>query len=265
MYGSDKSVVEKNLLRRIAYRAFGEVHVAGRIRAEHVIRQITSVEVCQNRPVSVLDAGTSRGDLAIYLARKYWNWDVTGLELVEEKIRQANHIRKAFGLQNVKFITGDITRLDFHEQFDLVTCTDVLEHIDDDVLALARLQASVKKGGRLILTFPSIPQRRHLQIVERKQKGIGLDRESYGHKRDGYSVDEITPKLKNQGFDDIRCIQTFGIFGTFAYDLFFYIGDNNPNPLVYLLCLPFFIVLGFLDVVLPIQHGSGLMVVAQKL
>ena len=264
MYGSNKSVVERNPLKRIAYRLFGEVHIAGRIRGEHVIREIRRMTAFYGRPISVLDAGTGRGDLAFYLAREYPYWHITGLEVLEEKTQQVNDVSKAFGLKNIKFICGDITAVNFHEQFDLVTCTDVLEHIDDDVLALARLKSSLKKGRVLLLTFPSIPQRKHLRIVEWKQKSMGFDRESYGHKREGYSITEITRKLEKEGFKNIRCVPTFGFFGTLAYDLFFFIGDNNPNPLVYLMLLPLFMVLGFLDVSLPIQHGSALMVTAQK-
>lgn len=265
MYGSEKSVTESHRLRRIAYRLFGEVHVAGRIRGEHVTREIRKMKALHGQPISVLDAGTGRGDLAFYLARNYPHWRVIGLELVEEKIRQATYVSKAFGLQNLEFISGDITGMEFHEQFDLITCTDVLEHIDDDLLALIRLKSSLKKGGRLLLTFPAVPQRRHLQIVERKQKAMGLDLTSLGHAREGYSVKEITQKLEQVGFKDLRCMPIFGFFGTLAYDLFFFIGDNNPNPLVYLLLLPLFMVLGFLDVSLPIQKGSGLMVLATRL
>jgi 2-polyprenyl-3-methyl-5-hydroxy-6-metoxy-1,4-benzoquinol methylase len=264
MYGSEKSVVEKSPLKRFAYRLFGEVHVAGRIRAEHVIREIRRFKDFPNRPISILDAGTSRGDLAIYLARKYSRWNVTGLEVEKEKTMLAEKIRENIGLKNVKFISGDMTSMSFQEQFDLATSTDVLEHIENDESALVRLKASLKSGGTLIVTFPAVPQRKHLRIVERKQKAMGFNRTSLGHVRDGYSVREITQKLQKQGFEEIRCIPIFGMFGTLAYDIFFCIGDNKPNPLVYLLCLPLFMALGFLDVSLPIQHGSGLMVTAKK-
>jgi len=264
MYGSEKNVVEKNLLKRIAYKLFGEVHVAGRIRGEHVIRVIAKIKHFHSRSISVFDAGTGKGDLVFCLARKYSHWRITGLELVEEKTRLATEAAKALNLQNLQFISGEITRMEFREQFDLVTCTDVLEHIDDDALALARLKSSLKRGGILILTFPAIPQRRHLQIVERKQKAMDFDRSCFGHKRDGYSIDEITQMLGKAGLEEIRCVQTFGWFGTLAYDLFFFIGDNNPNALVYLLFLPLFMVLGFLEVSLPIKKGSGLMVISKR-
>jgi SAM-dependent methyltransferase len=42
--------------------------------------------------------------------------------------------------------------------FDLVTCLDVIEHTDDDVLALRELRRVTRGGGRLIVTVPAHPR-----------------------------------------------------------------------------------------------------------
>jgi SAM-dependent methyltransferase len=42
--------------------------------------------------------------------------------------------------------------------FDLVTCLDVLEHTDDDVMALAELSRVTKPGGHLVVTVPAHPR-----------------------------------------------------------------------------------------------------------
>jgi SAM-dependent methyltransferase len=42
--------------------------------------------------------------------------------------------------------------------FDLVTCLDVIEHTDDDVISLRELARVTKPGGRLIVTVPAHPR-----------------------------------------------------------------------------------------------------------
>jgi len=46
---------------------------------------------------------------------------------------------------------------DLATRFDLVTLLDVLEHIEDDVAALAGIRRLLKPGGKLLLTVPANP------------------------------------------------------------------------------------------------------------
>jgi SAM-dependent methyltransferase len=44
------------------------------------------------------------------------------------------------------------------DEFDLVVCLDVIEHIEDDVIALADLLRVVRPGGGLVVTVPAHPR-----------------------------------------------------------------------------------------------------------
>jgi SAM-dependent methyltransferase len=51
----------------------------------------------------------------------------------------------------------DITSIDFpDEEFDVVLCNHVLEHIPDDALALRELHRILRPGGRAVLTVPIV-------------------------------------------------------------------------------------------------------------
>jgi len=50
-------------------------------------------------------------------------------------------------------IVSDIEELPTRE-FDLVLCTEVLEHVPNPVLALASIRKTLKKGGTLLVTVP---------------------------------------------------------------------------------------------------------------
>jgi SAM-dependent methyltransferase len=43
------------------------------------------------------------------------------------------------------------------QRFDLIVMTDVLEHVDDDQMALERLSPRLKLGGYILITVPAFP------------------------------------------------------------------------------------------------------------
>ena len=264
MYGSEKKYFEKNPLKKIAYTLLGEVHVPGRLRAYHVLRKLKRLGLTAMNGLHVLDAGCGRGDLVVNFARKYPHWQVTGIELDQERLDIAKFTQEKLGLNNLRLIHGNLLESELPEKFDLLTCCDVLEHIEDDVAVMKSFFTFLKNDGKLLLTFPSSPQRKHLGLVKWREERIGFSDEDYGHVREGYSIEGITATLKSIGFREVSCEYTFGFWGTLSFDLFFVIGDNKPNPLAFLLAFPFLMLTAMLDLYFPSRQGSALLVVAKK-
>ncbi|MCX5835137.1 MAG: class I SAM-dependent methyltransferase [Deltaproteobacteria bacterium] len=53
------------------------------------------------------------------------------------------------------FVVADVMRLPFkHGAFSHAVCSEVLEHVEDDRMALKELSRVLRPSGRLILTFP---------------------------------------------------------------------------------------------------------------
>ncbi len=102
------------------------------------------------RPARVLDAGCGSGRNLLDLARL---GPVTGLEPAEASLRLA----RERGVGEV--VAGSLDeRLPFADDaFDLATCLDVIEHLDDDRLALRELRRVVAASGRLVVTVPAYP------------------------------------------------------------------------------------------------------------
>jgi len=90
----------------------------------------------------------------------------------------------------------------WQEKFDLITLLDVLEHIEDDVQALASIHRMLKKGGLLICTVPAYPF-----------LWSGHDRIN-GHKR-RYMRSELTTKVEQAGF----LIKKISYYNTFLAPL----------------------------------------------
>ncbi|MDA0182505.1 class I SAM-dependent methyltransferase [Solirubrobacter phytolaccae] len=91
----------------------------------------------------VLDYGCGTGRFLALLD------DGAGVEIAEHAVERA----RATGA-DVRLLETDGTIPFGHGEFDLVWCSEVLEHIPDVAFALSELRRVLKPGGRLLLTVP---------------------------------------------------------------------------------------------------------------
>jgi len=261
--GEGKKYFEKDWKRRMAYSAFGEPHVPGWIRLQHVLRSIRSLPL-NGGPVRLLDAGCSRGDLMTYLAERNPHWKLFGLELEGDRVEMAESIGRRVNLKNVAYLRADICHLPFENEFDIVVCSDVLEHISDDRAAFLNLARALKPGGYLVVTSPSVPQPKHLASVAWRERRIGFCPSEYGHVREGYSVNDLKRLFEETGSEPVQIRHTYGPWGTLCFDLFFSIGDSRPNPLVFATLFPLLKALAYMDLHGVPAHGAAVLGIARK-
>ena len=112
--------------------------------------------------------------------------DVTGSEIYLSALDYA--VKR---VPHASLIQADICRFPFKSKFDVIGSFDVIEHIDNDTLALQNIHKALKDNGGLILT---VPQHKWLWST--------YD-EMACHKR-RYSAKELRTKVKNAGFEIIR-------------------------------------------------------------
>jgi len=95
----------------------------------------------------ILDAGCGSGRNMVELAR---HGAVTGVELSQTSACLARERRAG------EVVEGSVLEMPFEEgRFDLAASLDVIEHLEDDVLALRELRRVVKPGGSLLVTVPA--------------------------------------------------------------------------------------------------------------
>ena len=264
MFGREKAYGESDWKRRLGYRLLGEMQIPGRLRVWHLIKELRRLGYWQPAPITLLDAGGGEGAFAYYCARRFRQWQVVVADDEPDTIARGQLIKEGLALQNLEVHRVDLT--DFHEEnsYDIVICSDVLEHIEDDDLVVQNLARALKPGGLLCLTSPSIPQRKHLALVARREQRIGFDPAQYGHVRNGYSIEDMHRFLQQSELETEVIHWTFGRFGTLMFDLFFITGDNQPHPLVYALLFPVYMGLSCLDVLTPNHSGSAIMAIGRK-
>jgi 2-polyprenyl-3-methyl-5-hydroxy-6-metoxy-1,4-benzoquinol methylase len=138
---------------RDTYRGFAEhydLHSMDWYAKSHYGRRL--VELLRERGLAgsrILDAGCGTGTMALALARE--GHQVTGVDLSEPLLGVAR--RKDSG-GAVRWLQGDLTRLDLGETFDAAVCVgDVLNHLealDDWEGAFRGFAAHLRPGGALV-------------------------------------------------------------------------------------------------------------------
>src|SRR5262245_50534513 len=102
-------------------------------------------------PDSVLDVGAGEGFMLELLRYKNVGKKLEGIEYMDDAIKLGKKMHP-----DVTIKKGDIYNLPYKDNtFDLIMCTEVLEHLDDPTRALAELKRVTKKY--LILSVPNEP------------------------------------------------------------------------------------------------------------
>lgn len=168
----------------------------------------------------VLDIGSGVGTIDFYLASKGKN--ITGIEISSKAIFAARESAKVLGLEsNTEFIKGEFLNWKHDGHFDLVICSEVLEHLKDDNKAIGKIYKLLKKGGLAIFTVPS----KNAPLFR-----FGLAKEfdeRVGHLR-RYKIEELVSLLKKNKFRILRKKKTEGLLRNFLF--VFRVGDF-PNRL----------------------------------
>jgi ubiquinone/menaquinone biosynthesis C-methylase UbiE len=127
------------------------------------------------------DVGTSTGtNLTLFSDLNVGQ--AIGLEYEFEAIQLA--IKK----NTYSIVQGSAEKMPFVDgEFDLVTCTDVLEHVSDDVSALSEINRILRPGGYALITVPAF------KILWGHQDVIS-------HHIRRYRLAELEQKIESSGF-----------------------------------------------------------------
>ncbi len=148
-----------------------------------------------------IDIGAGNGLVLRFF--KNHGFDVTGMEL-SRNLCEA--MKKNPQMKGIEVVQGNIIEKKGKEEFDYVLASDVIEHIENDDLALKNLFSFVKPGGLLILTVPA-----HSHLFGTRDK-------AWGHYR-RYDKKLLLDKLSAlQG--TVEFVSFWNLLGYFPYFIF---------------------------------------------
>lgn len=99
-----------------------------------------------SRDMSILEIGAGFGDMTGMLS------NFGSVAAIEPYPEAALYLQNNL---NIKAYQGTLESFTETEKYDLVTCFDALEHIEDDRKALSKMETLVNDNGFLILTVPA--------------------------------------------------------------------------------------------------------------
>jgi len=205
----------------------------------------------------MIEIGAGTGNVSRYLKRKGYVNIAVG-EMHSNGLKYA----KSYGID--KCYQFDLLRAPFENEFDVIALFDVLEHIENDDLALENISKMLREEGKVVLTVPS-----HMWLWNQ-------DDTIAGHKV-RYTKQQLIKKLEENGFEILRARYFFmSIVPLFLVRRFInkdigyvreedeYKKDISMNPLLNWVLLYVSKIENKLNDFLPNVFGGSLFVIARK-
>lgn len=258
------SVIRKFPLLRILFYKLLDLMF---LRSWYVRRELKSIRKSfGNQKIKILDAGTGYGQYAYFMAKNLLPCEIKAVDVKEDWINDCKDFFSEQKITNVSFDVEDLTKINYENEFDLIVCVDVMEHIPDDLRVFLNFYKALKQNGFLLINTPSIFGGSDVHDEE-DESFIGE------HARVGYSEEELEAKLHPIGFTTYQSKYTYGFWGDKAWRL----GIKYPMmllnlsklffvvlPFYYLITFPFTLIMMYLDYKSKNIIGSGINFIAKK-
>ena len=122
---------------------FEALHAFNPLRIKFILNSVGKTI----KSLNILDVGCGGGILCEPLVRLGAN--VTGIDENKKAILVAKEHAKKMNLK-INYIEGNITDINLHKKFDIITCMEVLEHVQSVDLLINGLKEYLKNGGFFI-------------------------------------------------------------------------------------------------------------------
>lgn len=167
-----------------------------------VLRQKCNMLIQMLEGKKLLEVGCGTGNLLGLLTT--CDYDLSGTDYSDEYLNKARSKHP-----EIKFFRGDLTDVaswqEHRDSYDSIICSEVLEHLNDDLTALKIIFSLLKPNGVLIITVPAIGS-----LYSEFDKKIGHYRR--------YSMKSISNVVVQAGFtiEKKRHWNFLGMFGWFV-------------------------------------------------
>jgi len=153
-----KDQLQLELDRYYSYGRDNQVRFTHRSRINQLSKLINNFSARHKGPAraQALDAGCGYGIYSLLLAEA--GYDVFGIDINEEEIRKASNWASERGVQDrITFQIGDVQNIRHGDStFDLIVCSEVLEHLEDPINGARELWRTLKDNGTAIISMPNV-------------------------------------------------------------------------------------------------------------
>lgn len=150
--GHENDAIDYNSLKNVNRRNANFEHFKKMLNYDRIlINELYSSVIKKNlnsKEFSYLDVGCGTGVLVNLLRGEFQSSNIFGCDFSEEKIQTCIQYYK---YEN--FFVHDIST-PISKKYEYISCTEVLEHLENPALALINLINSTCRGGKLFITVP---------------------------------------------------------------------------------------------------------------
>lgn len=159
--------------------------------------------------IKILDVGCNRGHDIFRMKRRFSNHNISffGIDISPLDIEYANKVVVKNGIKNCRFIVGDAEHTNFDDgSFDIVICSEVLEHIPQPERVLREIHRILKNQGIAIITTPNAENK----VSKLKKLAPKWLKKGWNKPPNEPSAEEVNMKAK-KGFINLPHISEKGI------------------------------------------------------
>jgi SAM-dependent methyltransferase len=220
------------LLKRVARPVLPGWVDEGRIIVQGpYLRKMLERVIADSRPANVLNAGAGEGLYSSLLL------GLPSKQVLELDVSYTQNFRKLADSRQ-RLLAASLTAIPLGDvSVDLILCSEVLEHIVEDELALDELTRVLSPSGWLLISVPTPPA-----VFDP------------AHVREGYRLRELADLLAKRGLEIVKA--QFCMHAFFRFFLTRYRAGFVPRFLAYLL--------SWLDYRIPVGRPMDVMVLARK-
>jgi SAM-dependent methyltransferase len=152
-------------------------HPANRFRYELIAEELQRLSL---EPRRILDCGCGDGSLLSVISSRLPCGEMSGMDVADNVPLHRLGIAVQFQQQDL----GKPVPVELHEQYDLVLCSEVIEHVPNDGMLIENLARLTKPGGWIVLSTQS--------------GNIYKTEQFLGHLRH-YKREDLAARLERQG------------------------------------------------------------------
>lgn len=162
----------------------------------------------RDKKLQILDVGCGVGTICLYLAKQ--GHTVTGIDISKKAIEICNFAKKASKINTANFICTSVEKMQLSSLYDLIICSEVIEHVEHDQKLINILYTKLKKKGMLLITTPSLnaPLYRWGYLHDFDQR--------VGHLR-RYTMESLSQLLTQTGLRVLKKYKTEGLLRNSLY------------------------------------------------
>jgi 2-polyprenyl-3-methyl-5-hydroxy-6-metoxy-1,4-benzoquinol methylase len=262
MFGSEQSVIQSKMLKKILYRIIGEFTYPLRLRNFYLWKSLPP----GFSPKSIWDIGSGSGQTSFFLAHHYPTAKVIGTDLNVKIVGQCGQIAQLERMKRIRFEYGDLIESRYENAFDLIVCLEVLEHIKNYKLALQRLAIALRPGGYLIIHTPASGRFQSQsfgirRFVKTTNSYVSQKKGQY-HIRPGFLLNELVDSLERHDLIVEKKNYTFGPLAMHSHTIF---ELTRSYSILKVITFPLLILIGVTESYFNRCEGGGLLLRARKM